>query len=181
MLGLKVINLYAGPGAGKSTAAAGLFSLMKSLGYRVELVTERAKDYTYQRDSKSLGNQLLVFAEQDARLRRLVGEVDWVITDSPLPLSLVYRDPAEFGDWFDHAVEGAHYRYDNFDFFIVRAKPYQGYGRGQTESEALALDLQVRDIFEEFSEEGLAWLVNGDVRAPYTIADALGLLKEGEE
>lgn len=178
MLGLKVINLYAGPGAGKSTVAAGLFSLMKALGYRVELVTERAKDYTYQRDGKSLGNQLLLLAEQDARLRRLVGEVDWVITDSPLPLGEVYKDPDEFGDWFSHAVEGAHYRYDNYDFFVERVKPYATFGRRENESEALARDLEVKVVFDEFSEDDLAWCVKGDLQAPYDILKALKLSED---
>lgn len=177
MLGLKVINLYAGPGAGKSTVAAGLFSLMKSLGLRVELVGEVAKDYTYQRDQKSIRNQLLLLAEQDARLRRLVGEVDWVVTDSPLPLSLAYADPDEYGEWFDEAVQGAFYRYDNFDFFIRRVKPYATFGRSQTESEALALDIQVRAIFTDFAEERFSWEFDGDLQAPYRIASALGLLE----
>ncbi len=45
---LKVINLWAGPGAGKSTTAAGLFNLMKIRGYNVELVTEFAKEMVYE-------------------------------------------------------------------------------------------------------------------------------------
>ena len=45
---MKVINLFAGPGTGKSTTAAGLFYKMKSKGYMVELVTEFAKDLVYQ-------------------------------------------------------------------------------------------------------------------------------------
>lgn len=177
MLGLKVINLWAGPGAGKSTTAAGLFSLMKALGYRVELVTEYAKDLTYQRDVKGIRNQLLVLAEQDARLRRLVGEVEWVITDSPLPLSLVYGDREEYGEWFEATVEGAFYRYDNFDFFVGRVKPYHGWGRNQTEEEAKALDEAIRHLFEDFAEPEFMWDVEGDLHAPYRIASALGLME----
>ena len=41
---LKVINLYGGPGTGKSTTAAALFALIKREGYNVELVTEFAID-----------------------------------------------------------------------------------------------------------------------------------------
>ena len=58
-LPLKVISLFAGPGAGKSTAAAGLFNLMKCKGESCELVTEVAKGMTYENHS-ALGNQLLV-------------------------------------------------------------------------------------------------------------------------
>jgi dephospho-CoA kinase len=34
---MRVINLAAGPGAGKSTTAAGLFNIMKLKGLKVEL------------------------------------------------------------------------------------------------------------------------------------------------
>jgi hypothetical protein len=55
---MKVINLWAGPGAGKSTTAAGLF-LMKLTGRRVELVTEYAKEVVYDQDPTRIKNQLL--------------------------------------------------------------------------------------------------------------------------
>lgn len=80
----KVINLFAGPGAGKSTTAAALFVLMKTEGYKVELVTEYAKELVYAEDWETLNWQPAVTKEQDARQRRLVGKVDWIITDSPL-------------------------------------------------------------------------------------------------
>lgn len=144
---LQVINLFAGPGAGKSTTAASLFSMMKSKGYKVELVTEVAKDFTYMHYKKGLRNQLLVLGLQDDRLRRLVGEVDVVITDSPLALGLAYlhkeysRAPVEEAIWW------AFERYSNFNFFIHRVKAYQKYGRSQTEQEAAALDEAIYDIF----------------------------------
>ena len=47
---MKVINLWGGPGCGKSTTAAGLFSIMKMRGHKVELVTEYAKELTYDRN-----------------------------------------------------------------------------------------------------------------------------------
>lgn len=40
----KVINLIGAPGAGKSTIASQLFSLMKWQGLDVELVSEYAKE-----------------------------------------------------------------------------------------------------------------------------------------
>ena len=45
----KVINLFGGPGAGKSTTAAGLFYEMKVRDIKCELVTEYAKDMTYEK------------------------------------------------------------------------------------------------------------------------------------
>ena len=44
---MKVINLFGGPGCGKSTTAADLFARMKLRGLSVELVTEYAKDVVW--------------------------------------------------------------------------------------------------------------------------------------
>ena len=159
---MKVINLWAGPGAGKSTTAAGLFHRMKSAGKRVELVTEFAKDLTWEHGWR-IDNQLLIFAEQDQRLRRLKGQVDYAITDSPLPLSLIYAKPPfdtpEFGNLVMHTWRG----YDNVNFLIGRVKPYMAYGRSQDEAGARMIDQAVWNLlsrhaipFHRFNGDGSA-------------------------
>ena len=65
---MKVINLYGGPGSGKSTTAAGLFSLMKIEGQRVELVTEFARDEINSGNAHRLQNQDWIFAHQHHRI-----------------------------------------------------------------------------------------------------------------
>lgn len=177
---LKVINLWAASGAGKSTTAAGLFNLLKIKGISCELVTEYAKDLTWAKNFGDLRHQLAILGEQDRRLRRLVGQVEFAITDSPLPLGLAYMTP-EYEDFLPGAIKGAYDRYDNYDFFIRRVKPYVQAGRNQTEHEALALDITIRGIFNEFTggatDDPLdqAMDVVGDIHAPYVIARALGL------
>lgn len=174
-LPLKVINLFAGPGAGKSTLAAGLFNLMKNLGYRVELVTEFAKDATYEQ-ATILSNQLVVLAEQDRRLRRLVGQVDWVITDSPLPLGAAYMTP-EYEEWLVPAIWGAFDRYQNYSVLLKRgpAHPYQQYGRSQTEAEAMALDNVIGHLFDRArdGEEDFSMEVESNAEAPYRVFEEL--------
>lgn len=176
---LTVINLYGGPGSGKSTTAAGLFNLMKHHGLRVELVTEVAKDKTYAGDRKALGNQLLLLGLQEHRQRVLEGEVDWCITDSPLPLGLVYASP-EQADLLDPLVYEAMERYDNRHFFIERCKPYATYGRNQTASEALAIDINVRAVYEAAIMGTYGCDIPGDEDAEYAIAGALGLNLYGD-
>lgn len=182
-LPLKVINFWGGPGSGKSTTACGLFNIMKNLGLSVELVSEFAKDLTYQRDLEALGNQLFILGEQDARLRRLVGRVEWAITDSPLPLGLAYCSP-EYSEWLPDAMWGAYERYHNHDFLLRRAKRYEMIGRFQTESEALALDITLSDLFREATTHEVggeepedAWEIKGDAVAPHVAAMLLGVLK----
>jgi hypothetical protein len=174
-----VINLWAGPGAGKSTTAAGLFHLMKVLGLNVELASEYAKDLTWEKNITRLKNQLLVFATQDHRLRRLLGQVDYIITDSPLPLGIAYMGP-EFGEWLPEAISQCFDGYDNRDFLLQRKKAYSPIGRNETEHQALVKDIAIADLFREFTEgeDGEldnAWVIPGDASAPYVILDALGI------
>lgn len=174
---LKVINLYGAPGAGKSTTAAGLFNLMKGLGYRVELVTEFAKDLTYSHDDMRLGNQLVILAEQDFRIRRLVGQVDWVITDSPLPLGIAYMTP-EYEGWLTATIWAAFARYENYHVLVERgSKPYEEYGRNQDEAEAMRLGIVVGHLFDEairrLGDEDYALEVTAGHEAPYRVFEEL--------
>ncbi|GJE18772.1 hypothetical protein [Methylobacterium marchantiae] len=152
MLDLKVINIWAAPGVGKSTTAAGLYYHMKQLGCSVELVTEFAKDLTWERNMTGLQNQLAILGEQDHRLRRLEGKVEFAITDSPLPLGIAYLTPEYDEMGLDDAILNAYGRYRNFDYLLARVKPYRTEGRNQTQHEALVLDATVMDLFRETTD-----------------------------
>lgn len=170
---MKVINLFAGPGAGKSTCAAGLFFLMKSRGLKVELVTEFAKDLVWADRQRELEDQLYIVAKQNHRLFSLRRKVDYVITDSPILLTLVYQTdmPASF----DPFVLDTFHSYDNHNFFIDRCKPYHPYGRVQTEEEAHQVDLRIAALLRIY---GLRYrAVKGNSEAPDTIFEHL--TKEG--
>lgn len=61
-----IINIYGGPGIGKSTIAAGLFNLMNVTyeGFTsVELVTEYAKDLIWENRLTTLQNQFYIDAK----------------------------------------------------------------------------------------------------------------------
>ena len=86
----KVICLCGGPGVGKSTVATGLFSALKQRKVSCEYVSEYAKEVVWEGTHKLLENQIHIFAEQFRRQFRLLGKVDYIVTDSPLILSSVY-------------------------------------------------------------------------------------------
>lgn len=137
-----VVNIMAGPGAGKSTNAAGLFALMKRHYHNVELVREYAKELTYQRDWEKLGQQMHVLDEQDRRQRDLNGQVDFAITDGAILHSILYRKEDYHVDQetFEKVVLAYHNKYNNINFYIKRTKKYVPIGRTQTEAEANGID-----------------------------------------
>lgn len=145
-----VINLFAGPGAGKSTTAADLFALMKKSGEDVELVTEYAKDLVW--DGAPMGNQLHMLSEQDRRLNRLVGKVRWVVTDSPLLLGLAYIEPGSRYDTdiVKNTIRWAFRCYNNVNYLLQRPHGYDPTGRNQgTREEAEAIDMVVHEYLRD--------------------------------
>ena len=85
-----VINLFGGPGCGKSTTMARLFADLKTRGYNVEMVSEFAKDLVYEQRQETMKDELYIFAKQHHRLFRVIDKVDIVITDRPLLLTNIY-------------------------------------------------------------------------------------------
>lgn len=167
---MKVINLFAGPGAGKSTTAAGLFFLMKVDEYKVELVTEYAKDVTYEEGYQKLKNQSYIFGKQLQRLERVRPHVDWAITDSPLPLATLYTPPG-YPQSFQSLVMETFHLDENYNFFIERVKPYKTYGRSQDEAAARVIDERTKDLLNRC---GVAWMsVKGDRYAPQEIFEQI--------
>lgn len=148
-----VIDLYAGPGAGKSTNAAGLFSLMKRNYFNCELVTEYAKDLTYEERFDARSDQLWVLANQNKRLRRLVRHVDFAITDGALMNSIVYAGKDFYIPDFDKVVKSVHDQYNHISFYLTRTKKYVPIGRNQTEAQARALDNVVLDMLNKYGVE----------------------------
>ena len=145
---MKVINLFAGPGAGKSTTAAGVFYRMKTMGLNVELITEYAKDMTWEARYNVLADQLYVFAKQHRRQLRVKDQVDYIVTDSPLLLCLHYA-PDDYPASFERLVLDMWGEFDNHNFFLLREKPYVQIGRSQTEEEARQIDLALYDLLWE--------------------------------
>lgn len=153
-----VINLFGGPGTGKSTTAAGLFYEMKTRGYKVELVTEFAKDLVYQESYFRLKDQLMILARQNHKLWVLKDKVDYAIVDSPLLLSQHYFQYN--GDYdeklFKDFVLDTYNRYNNFNIFLKRnidEHPYQEYGRSQTLDEAIEIDESIKKILQDTNSE----------------------------
>lgn len=141
---MKVVNLWAGPGAGKSTTAAGLFYLMKVRGHNVELVTEYAKDMTWEGRHNILDDQVYIAAKQNRRLLRLTDhDMELAITDSPLLLGLTYAPPGYLYGTLEPLLMELWRQYDNINYLIKRTTPYDPVGRNQDASGADEIDQQL--------------------------------------
>lgn len=139
-----VINLFGGPGTGKSTSTAQVFSELKSRGVNCEMALEYAKDKVWEESYRTLENQIYVFGHQHHRIHRLLGKVDAIVTDCPLLLSLYYGKG--HGETFKRLVLEEHHKLNNVNVFLVRKKVFNPAGRLQNEEEAKEIDVALKQI-----------------------------------
>jgi nicotinamide riboside kinase len=150
----KVINMYGGPGTGKSTTAAAMFAEMKFRGVNCEYVQEYAKDKAWELGSdhvktpKVFEAQEYIFGKQHFRYRRCAEEVDLIISDCPLMLGMIYTPDTFPMPSLKKVIREAYDMYDNLNVFLVRNKPYNPKGRLQTEDKAKDLDIEVRKLLD---------------------------------
>ena len=139
-----LVNLYAVPGAGKSTGAAYIFAKLKMAGIDCEYVSEYAKDRVWQDDQFPLKHcQLYVTGKQCLKITRLLGKVDVVVTDSPIAIGAMYTDEKPYQDVCLYEAK----KYKNtYNIFVNRFKKYNTNGRNQTEDEAKEIDKRIKDF-----------------------------------
>ncbi len=143
-----VINLFGEPSTGKSTTALGLAYYMKLARIQVEYISETAKDYIWEMRQHMMTEQDYIFAKQNNKQRRLIdhnSQVQYIITDSPLPLTLMYI-PTHFPKEFKPFVMSVFDTYNNVNFLLHRTFDYDPVGRNQNEGEAN----DIRDEIQQF-------------------------------
>lgn len=148
---IRRINLYAGPGVGKSTLAAGIFYKLKTKDIKIEILTEVAKCWAYEgRQIKLSSDQLMMFCKQKRKEELYLNNgSDLIVTDSPILLSSVYArllgvtDDIEAMLISESAFEK---KFPSLNIFLVKNRvkeEYQNEGRYQTFEEAVALDYKI--------------------------------------
>lgn len=159
-----IVNLFGGPGASKSTLAAHTFSLLKQYGkLNVELVTEYAKQLTWQNRSNDISCQPYIFGKQLNRMWHLLGKVDVIITDSPLLLGIVYADKTVWPESFLQSTVDIFRKFNNLNFFLNRVKPYNPIGRNQTEEESDTLSKTIEQTLLKLAIP--YYKIDGDIKS----------------
>jgi len=149
-----VVNLYGGPGTGKSSTMAGVFSALKWKGLNCEQAPEFAKEKVWEGSTAILENQIYVFGKQLHTIYRVKDKVDVVITDSPLLLSLVYGK--HLGQPFANLVFDTYSKFFNLNFFLRRKKKYNPSGRLQTAEKAKMIDEQIKEFLKSYGVRNYA-------------------------
>ena len=149
----KIINLFGGPGIGKSTQASGLFTEMKKHHLNVEYTYEFPKEVAWEGNISQLKDQFFITANQHRNISRLYGKVDYIIVDSPIVLGCFYEQrygdgyPASFYEMtgFSNFLWDLFKQYDNINILLKRNdEAYNTNGRLQDLQEAKEIDKDIR-------------------------------------
>ena len=144
------INLFAGPGVGKSTLAAELYVELKKNGIVTELSHEYAKELVYDKNLDGLKHQDAIFEEQSKRIIRLDGQVQVAIHDSPILLSSVYCSSDKQLGRINSAISLCK-EHKEINIFLERDEDlyYEVHGRMQNLEEAKELDVKIKELLSE--------------------------------
>ena len=118
-----IINAFGGPWAGKSTACLHITSELKKRGFVAEYVPEYAKELVWDKNFEMLDgseiHQKMILEEQKKRMDRLIGQVDFVVSDAPILLNSVYLNSDDKHS-YDEALVNLFNQYDNFNLEVIR-------------------------------------------------------------
>lgn len=151
-----VINMLAGPGAGKTACAWEVASELKKKGYVTEYVPEYPKELVWDGKTELLDgtfqNQSKVLEEQEHRISRLVGKVDFIVTDSPIILNPLYLTEGTEGERraYTDDVFRRFSRYNNFCVFVERGQNFEQEGRIHNAAQSKELDRQITGLLEQY-------------------------------
>jgi hypothetical protein len=152
----QIINLYGGPGCGKSTSAAFLYYLLKDHGQNAELVREFVKNWAWIGRQMETYDQYYIMGKQIHYETQLYGKVDWIVTDSPVALGIVYSRLYNPDNVAKGVFETASslYRQAELDghkhhhVLLNRSKPYVQHGRYESEAKAKEIDAWTRSTLD---------------------------------
>lgn len=144
-----LINLFAGPSAGKTTAALELTAALKKKGFNVEYVSEYAKELVLENKTELLKNQVHVTDEQFHRLDRLRNSgVEIIVTDSPVLLGKVYGE-GKISREYGEKLLTYHNSFDNFNLFVNRGSTFQTEGRVHNLEQSKELDAKILAMLQD--------------------------------
>lgn len=170
-------NLFAGPGAGKSTTAADQFARAKKLGHSIELISEYVKSWAIAKRAVVEFDQVYLMGKQLHYEHRVLSNgIRNIITDSPVLLSACYTRAfyPNLSAVADH-IEGIHAEYEkqypSVNIFLDRGdKEYKTEGRYRDRAGAVALDMIIREtlhrleikfkVFDYADEDGITAYIN---------------------
>ena len=153
----KIVNLFSGPGSGKTSIASGLMYELKKKHISCDAPYEFPKLLAWDDNQSAIKDQLYVIANQHRGIVHSYGKVDYIVLDSPILLSLVYKNYYDenaypsvlYNESFDKMILGIHSHYDNLNIVLKRGVGvYNNKERFQQLNSSLELDILIKNMLD---------------------------------
>lgn len=174
---IRRICFYGGACVGKTITAAFVRAQLGFRGYKIELIDETIKEWTYiPRSPKECDGFYLIARQIQKEDIRLRAGVDLIVSDSPVFLTYFYA--SYYNDPLQSAMLSASLEFDTMykplNIFINREdKFYTEVGRYEKLEEAKNIDIKIKDLmkrnavmYEQFScldQEGIINYITSQV------------------
>ena len=153
----KLINLFGGPGIGKSSISAGISYQLKSKHISCNNPYEFPKRLAWDNNMPAIKDQLYVLGNQHRGIAECYGKVDYIVVDSPVLFSLIYKMwyskgyPAEFySEAFNQMIIDLHNNYDNLNILLERTEGvHNDDERYQNLEESIKIDAHCKKILDD--------------------------------
>lgn len=183
-----LIELIAGPAAGKTTTALGLTNLLKFYfseylrsDLTVEYVSEYAKEVALEYQDacipyhNKIRNQALLFGIQLERLLQLKDKANFIVNDSSLMLCAHYAPK----DYYDekslvNLISSNYSQFDKvFHIYIQRDEKIKHLKLGRLENlqKSIEIDNNLTNMMKKY--EIYPYIVKGNISAPFKIINHL--------
>jgi hypothetical protein len=153
----KIINLFGGPGIGKSSIAAGITYELKKTHITVDNPYEFPKLLAWDNNMEAIKDQFYVVANQHRHIAKSFGKVDYIVVDSPILLSHVYNTyytsdyPSNrYGESFLKFMLDLHNSYDNINILLSRSDGnHNNDERYQNLEQSLEIDYICKSVLDK--------------------------------
>lgn len=156
-----VVNIFGGPGSGKSNISANIFSELKWKHILAELALEYVKEEVWENNENAISNQLFLLGNQYQRIHRLLNKVDVIITDSPILLSILYNKDNNKN--FNNYVLDKFNEHRNLNIFLERNDvEFESKGRIHNLKESKNMDNKIIKLLDDNNIEYKSFVMNKD-------------------
>ena len=153
----KLVNLFGGPGIGKSSIANGITYKLKKKHISCNNPYEFPKKLAWDHNIPAISDQLYVFANQHRGIAECYGKVDYIVIDSPILFSTIYHRyytkgyPAEmYGKVFHDMVIDLHRRYGSINILLERGVTiHNDDERFQNYKQSVEIDTLCKNVLDE--------------------------------
>lgn len=148
------ICLYSGPGCGKSTLAAWLFSQLKMSHINVEFVAEYIKGWAWDKRKIESWDQYYIFAKQLHAEDKVLRHGVHIVTDSPLLMQVAYIQRQN--NCYDQELLSACRKFDStypsININLTRSVKYNTEGRWENLDQAIEMDKRITYLLNDYGE-----------------------------